>query len=280
MCGVSTTLPSVVSGCPGGRGSRSKTSRPAPAMRPAARASTRAASVDDRASRGVDQERGRLHQGDASRVEQAARGGRQGHVNRHDVRLAQQVVELAALGAGAGRRLVGQRTTPGGDAHPERVSEPRDVPADSAEAHDPEGLAVQHRSRRRRPRPPPEGGIAGRDLPHHRHRQTERELGRADRVPARRPGDEDAAVARRGEVDVARVVAGLHEDPHLGELLEQRAGEARPLAVGNQRIETAQRRRIAERLREDSLPRRARATGARPRCPPTPGECRRESRRA
>ena len=47
--------------------------------------------------------------------------------------------------------------------------------------------------------------------------------------PADALGDEDAAVVRRGEVDMARVVADLHKDPHVGKLLEQRAGKARPL---------------------------------------------------
>ena len=44
QCGVNTTLSSLVSGCPGGSGSTSNTSSPAPAMRRVRNASIRAAS--------------------------------------------------------------------------------------------------------------------------------------------------------------------------------------------------------------------------------------------
>ncbi len=167
------------------------------------------------------------------------------------MRLAHQVVELAALGARVRRGRVGEPRAPGKHAHAKRTGDPRDVLPDPAQPDDAQRLAVHHRRRGHRPLASSDGGVGGWNLAHDRGRQRNRQLGGAYRVASRRLGNDDAAIARGSEVDVIRVVARLDEHAHVRKLIEQFAREPRPLAIGNERVEPAQHRRITKRCSED-----------------------------
>ena len=74
------------SGWSGGSGSGSVTSRPAPARRPSRSAVGERVLVDDRAARGVDEDRRGLHARQRVGVDEVARLGRQRGVDRDEVR--------------------------------------------------------------------------------------------------------------------------------------------------------------------------------------------------
>jgi len=80
-------------------GSCSNTSRPAPAISP--RASARPAPPrHDRATRGVDEERGLLHQAKFARADLMARFRLERGMQRHEVGLGEQRVERHIVDAG------------------------------------------------------------------------------------------------------------------------------------------------------------------------------------
>ena len=75
------------------RGSSSKTSRPAPAMRFSFSASHRATGIHDPAPGGVDQVGGGLHQGQALGVDQVAGARHSAGMEAHVVALAKQLLQ-------------------------------------------------------------------------------------------------------------------------------------------------------------------------------------------
>ena len=148
-CGVSTTCSSRRSG-PSGRGSTSNTSSPAPPSRPASMRRHQRRLVDQAAAGGVDQDGAGLHQPEPAGVDQMAGLGRQWRVQRDEVGLAQQVVEIDQTvaepghGVGLGDRVGDQ------DLHVEAKAALGDGAADAAEPdHAHRGLvqpAVQQRA--------------------------------------------------------------------------------------------------------------------------------------
>ena len=185
-------------------------------------------------------------------VYEAARIGCKRQVDRHDVRLAQEIVGLAALDPGGARGILGESRTPRQHTHPERERDVGDVPADVPQAEDSHRLSVQHPCERRPPLPAAHRVVSGGNLAHDRDREPDRELRRS---PRKAPGglrDHDAALGGGGQVDVIRVIAGLRDDAHVGQLLEQCTRESRAFPIGEERIESTQRRGLAVWPREDA----------------------------
>ena len=130
MCGTTSRFGACHSGSSAGSGSGVVTSSAAPAIWPVCSASRERLAVDDRAARGVDQDRGRLHQREGLGADQVAGARGQRQVDRDEVRAAQQVLEVVLV-ARLGREHL----------HAEAGGAARDRLADAAEADDPERRA-------------------------------------------------------------------------------------------------------------------------------------------
>ena len=177
-CGVRTTFSSPTSSA-GTFGSSTKTSRPG-ADTAGDELRDERLLVDDLAARGVDEAGAVPQQPEPPRVEQAARLGRQRDVQRHEVRLREQRVELAVL-AEVGLDRAPPRVE---HAQVEAASASRDGAPDAAEADDAERRAGHLlRDTSFRPRPGPAAGadeaVALDDLPARREDEREREIGDA-----------------------------------------------------------------------------------------------------
>ena len=209
-CGTITTFfIRFSSGCT--LGSCSNTSRPAPAIfLPFERAHQRRL-VDDRAARGVDEERGLLHQAELARADLMAGLRVERRVQRDEIGFLQQLVErhegeprfaLLAL------RLAARR--PVEHAHAEAVGAARHRLADQPAAADqPDGLAPHERAEQMARLPAGEFSrahqpVALHHAPRHRDHQPEIEVGGRLGGDRRHHGDRNAPRGRLGDVDVRR----------------------------------------------------------------------------
>ena len=93
MCGVMQQLGAVSNGWSAGGGSTERTSRPAPAIWPARRASASACSSTKRAAARVDQVGRALHHARGARIDEVPGFGRQRAVQAYDVALLEEFVE-------------------------------------------------------------------------------------------------------------------------------------------------------------------------------------------
>ncbi len=142
-----------------------------------------------------------------------------GHVQREDVALRQQRVEIRAI-ARAGLDL-GRRRPPVGidDLHPEAARTLRDRPADPAETDDPERLAVharaEHVGHAERLSPPgAHDTLVLRRTPARSQYQQHREIGRAISQRVGCVADRDAACACGGDIHVVVPGARIRDDLH------------------------------------------------------------------
>jgi hypothetical protein len=94
----------------------------------------------------------------------------------------------------------------------------RDELADAPEPEDPQRLAAQLGAAEVLALPAPGGqrAVRLRDVARQRQQQRERVLGRRDDVRARRVDDDDAALGRRGDVDVVDADAGAADGAPSG----------------------------------------------------------------
>ena len=165
--------------------------------------------VDEAAAGAVDEASALLHERELPLADEVLRLIGEGHMERHEVRPAQHVVEGQQLDSEPRRRLGRDEGVEADDLHLERERPLDHHRADVARADDPERLARElvagrealllplaglHRRRGRR------------DLPREREHHRDRQLGHRDRASARRVHHHDAAPAGRREVDVV--------DPH------------------------------------------------------------------
>ena len=110
-------------------------------MRPSASARVERGLVDDAAARGVDHDRGRLHQRERGGVDEVARRRVQVDVQRHDVGAREPVGERRdALDAGHRRKLGAQVERAHRHLRGQRAR--RDLLADAAEADEQQVLAA------------------------------------------------------------------------------------------------------------------------------------------
>src|SRR5262245_52702588 len=158
----------------------------------------------------------------------------------HDVRGLQEIIEGTKLGAGFLRECLRQPWSPGQHPHAEGAAHRCDMLSDLSQTDDPERLAAQRGSQRWRPCPAPHVTVLRRYLPHGCDHETEGELDGPGGMLGVRSSHHDAPLFGGAEIDVARVSAGLRDDPEVRKLLEQLAREERALPVGYQRIEAAQ----------------------------------------
>ncbi len=176
--------------------------------------------VDDAAAGGVDEHQRRLDLVQLLGADQAGGLGRLRQVDRHEVGLGEQRVEVdesdAHLGGAAGLhvRVVGDHL------HAEGAEPLRDEDADPTEADDADGLLVQLDAGVARPLPLAvlERGVRGRDVPRGREHQRDGELGGGDDVGGRCVHDHHAGHGRGAHVDVVEADAGAgdHLEPARG----------------------------------------------------------------
>ena len=170
--------------------------------------------VDDAAARGVDQHQRRLGLGQLLAADQAGGLGSLGQVDRHEVGLGEQGVEVdeayAHLGGTAGLDVgvVGdhghaERREPLGDEHP-----------DAAEADDADGLLVELDAGvlRALPLPVLQRGVGGREVAGGGEHQPHCQLGGRDDVGGRCVDDHHAGLGGGLDVDVVETHARAGDD--------------------------------------------------------------------
>ncbi len=226
-CGVSTTCSSRRSG-PSGRGSTSNTSSPAPPSRPASMRRHQRRLVDQAAAGGVDQDGAGLHQPEPAGVHQMAGLGRQWRVQRDEIGLAQQLVEIDQTvaepghGVGLGDRVGDQ------DLHVEAKTALGDGAADAAEPdHAHRGL-VQPAVQQWPPAAAAHAPVVLRDPVGRSRHQRQGMVGDRVVVGPEGHGDGNPVPSSRGHVDVLVAHAQSGDDLEVG-----RRGE-HPLIVGLQ----------------------------------------------
>jgi hypothetical protein len=211
---------------------------------PGAERGDQRAGLDQPGPARVDEQRGRLHEGQVRRGHEAAGGVDEPEVQRQNVACLEQLFGrahyLVAVGAGL---VAGRRSRPDLHAHAERPAVAGDDGADAPVAVDAEALGPQAATHAVLPRPGLERRHLLRDSAHGVEDQRPRELGRRERrraaVEVRRHEDPEAVAGL--DVDVG-VHAALADQAEVGEPFEQRAGDGRALADQDERLGVVQPR--------------------------------------
>ncbi len=178
--------------------------------------------VDHRAARRVHQDGRRLHPRERRRVEQMVRLGREVRVDRDEVGLGEQVVELEASGAGLRLDVGRERGRVAVDhAHPEPLRTARDRLSDPSEADDADRLVVhvlaEHHQRPPDPRGPrAEEALALADAPRGGHQQRERGVGRGLGQDVGCVRGQHAGGGARRDIDVVEPHGVVRDDLQLG----------------------------------------------------------------
>jgi hypothetical protein len=185
---------------------------------------------DERAAGHVEHAHAVLHLREGLRVEPALGLRRLGQVQREEVRHGVDVV--------GGRRLLHAQLAvalgphegvEGHDAHAEPLCALGDELADAPEAEHPEHLVLQLHPGVLRALPAAlhEGGVGLGDVAREGEQQRERVLGRGHHVGLRSVGHDDAALRRRGDVDVVDAHPGAPDRAQARGVLEQRGVDLR-----------------------------------------------------
>jgi len=195
--------------------------------------------VDNQPARGVDEERGRLHQRELARADQPGRSWRQDEVDRDDVGATEKIV-LGREGDAGGRAGLGcQILAPGEDLHAECPADGSDLASQPAEADHAERLAANASPDGPLPGAEADVAILLRDVAHEAEDQAPGELGR--RIAERfRAGDDDATLGAGREVDGRVAKPARHQELQRRQLVEERARERCPLAHDDDDLERAE----------------------------------------
>ena len=210
--------------------------------------------VDDLATGGVDQDRGRLHRVQLGLADQAFGVASQRHVEADEVGLSQRAVEVVVA-------------ADLDDAHVEPARALGDGCADAAGADDRQRRAVDvdPDPALRLPRPPLARARVGRclvDAPRGGKQQREREVGGGFGEDARGDADGDAALLRCLEVDVVAADRVVGDHPELRRGVEDLGVDPvgqqtqQPLGVRDTVEQLRARRRELVRVHDDLVLRR------------------------
>ena len=227
---MSSRLGASRSGESAGSGSFAKTSSAAPASVPGAQRLDERRLVDERAARGVDEQRAGPQQREPAGVDEAARRVGHGQVQADDVAACERRLDrLGALGAQLAHALGRHVRVVGDRAHAERARPRRHQPADAAEAEQRERLVGELDAARsaRAPRRRRAASAAAADVAGQREQQRERVLGGRDDVRLGRVADDDPARGRRLDVDVVDPDAGAADHAQRSGGRDQRGVDRR-----------------------------------------------------
>ena len=222
--------------------------------------------VDERAARGVDEQRAGPQQRQARRVDQAARRRRDRQVEADDVGHRERRLDrLGLLGAELGDALRGHERVVGDGAHAERARPRGHEPADAAEAEQRERLVgeLDAREALALPGAVAQRALGGADVARQREQQRERVLGRRDDVRLGGVADDDARGRRGVHVDVVDADARAADHAQLGRARDQRGVDGRGRAH-DERIRVGQRRGADRRPARARRRRRPRAAARGP----------------
>ena len=227
LCGVSTTFVSPRIGVPGGEGLLVEdVQRRAGEAAVTERVHQRGL-VDQRAARGVHQERRGLHEGEALASQVALGVGAQPKMEAHDVGLPEERLDGDVARAGRGRA---PRVGPvGGGQEPdaERPQELRDPAADRAEPDEAHGAPFQLDELSPGPLASPRVTVHRRDAAGDGQHEPDGVLGDRVGVHSRRVRDRHPARPAGRQVDVVGARAPDRDEAQLGARGQDRIGEAR-----------------------------------------------------
>ena len=125
---------------------------------------------------------------------------------------------------------------------------------DTAKPDNAESLAVQNGRGWCYPLAAPNGRIELWNPPRDGERERNRQLGRTNRIAARRSDNVNAALGGGIEIDVWIVLPGLHNQFYAVQGLKQRSIETRAFAVGDEHVEAFEVRDVAEGFSEGRHP--------------------------
>src|SRR5215217_1867164 len=195
--------------------------------------------VDDRAARGVDEDRRPLHQAQLARADEPARAVAQPRVDRQHVRALEQLVARHRLDAGLGGRLRREVLAPRDHVHLERLRDARDAPAELPQPEDAERAARQLGADRALPAAVADAPVLLEEVALQRDDQPPCELGGRGRQ-RRGPADRDPELAGGLHVDRGVGHPGRHEQLENGQRGQPRGGEGRALAHRHYHLEALQ----------------------------------------
>jgi len=197
--------------------------------------------VDDLAARAVHEDRGRPHLRERGRADEPAGLVGERCVQRDDVGLGEQPVELDELGAERASETLRRERVVRDDLHLERRGAPSDEATDAPDADEAERLAPELAAHELAAGPltAPDARVRGHDVAHEGECQRERVLRGCVDVARRGVHDVHAARGGCGHVDVVDADAGAPDDLQLRCVIEQRRRHLR-LAAHEQRDRRAE----------------------------------------
>ena len=202
--------------------------------------------VDERAARGVDEQRAGPQQREPGRVDEAARRIRDRQVEADDVGGLERCIDrLGPLDPELGHALGRHVRVVGHDVHAERPRTRGHEPADAPEAEQRERLAVELDARvaLALPLAVAQRALGRANVARERQQQRERVLGRRDDIGLRGVADDDAGRRRRVHVHVVDADARAPDHAQLRGARDQRRVDLRRRAHN-------ERRGLGERRRE------------------------------
>ncbi len=200
--------------------------------------------VHDRTARGVDEISGGLHQRQLLRADQAACARPQDHVDGHDVgRPEQLLLGSGLIDAGLLAALGGEVLAPGDDLHAHRLGDLGHPGAKPAEPDHAERLALDVGAERALPEGAPLHALALlADMAGEFQHQADGD-GRGRAADGGGAAGDDAALARRHDVEHPVARAGRDDQAQIGQRLDQFPWKAGPLAREHDHVEAGKRAR-------------------------------------
>ena len=202
--------------------------------------------VDDRSPRSVDQEGVWLHQGQLGFTDETSRALREHQVDRDDVGLFEQSRFLDPAGTKRLGGVVGEILAPRNDLHAKHFRVFAHALSDPAETEKSKRLAGQRHTGGGLPRTVAHAPMLFGQVAHGRDQQPPGEFrsgvanGPESRIGEVRVGDQDAAVASRGHVQVGQAPADDGDQLQVRQPLDERARKRHALAQRTDHIEGPQ----------------------------------------
>ncbi len=180
--------------------------------------------------RDIDQQCGRLHDGQVGGGDNAVGFGSQSDEQLQHVGPREQFGLGCRRGITGGPRL-GERgvASPNQHIHAEALAGFGDQAADRAETENAQGAAAQPMRQRARPLAAPHPFCLRDDVTPSRQHQRDRQLGRRFRRAAFAIGDADAVFGAGGMINLARVSSDERQEPQLRQPFDQAARKRDPL---------------------------------------------------
>ncbi len=201
--------------------------------------------VDQAAARTVDDPHALLGLGEVFRRQDIARLVGQRRVQRDEIGLGQQRVEIGFLDPDFDRAFLGQEGIVGNDLHPQAQRAAGDDAADIARADQAQRFAGHFDAHEvvLGPFARLRADIGGGDLPRQREHHRDGVFGRGDRIAERRVHHHHALAAGVGDIDIVDADTGAANDLEIGRRIEDfgrdlgRAADGEAIVLADHRLE-------------------------------------------